>query len=48
MEPADLPHCDAQAEYIFLGKSYCAQHIKIRSDEVMEARRKKKEATPMQ
>jgi uncharacterized cupredoxin-like copper-binding protein len=27
------PRCDKDAEYIFLGKSYCAEHLEIRANE---------------
>ena len=29
----ETPHCDKKADYVFLGKSYCAEHLKIRADE---------------
>lgn len=29
----DKKHCDASAEYIYLGKSYCAKHMEIRNAE---------------
>ena len=29
----DGPHCNMPADYIYLGKSYCATHLKIRAEE---------------
>ena len=27
------PHCDKPAEYIYLGKSYCKEHMELRGKE---------------
>lgn len=29
----DVGHCDKEAEYIYLGKSYCLEHMEIRSED---------------
>lgn len=37
------PHCDKKADYIYLGKSYCAEHMEVRSahyNELIEKERK--------
>jgi len=33
--PTD-PHCDKEAEYIYLGKSYCGEHMELRSKQFNE------------
>ena len=37
-ERAPEPHCDKEADYIYLGKSYCAEHLEVRSEEVLARR----------
>lgn len=33
---AAFPRCDKEADYIYLGKSYCAEHMELRAEEIMQ------------
>ena len=33
-------HCDKPADYIYLGKSYCAEHMEVRSKEQEKAEKR--------
>lgn len=38
-----LPHCDKEADYIYIGKSYCAEHLEIRAAENKQIREEQEE-----
>ncbi len=41
----DREHCDRPADYIYLGKSYCFEHMEIRGNEQREKEFERKNKT---